>query len=98
MNAEDNDGNTALIQASWNGHTDIVELIKKHMYQENIIKAAWVTQKGRTKDGRPLLPPSQSYKPYARPIAFFGGKRKTRKLKKTKNAKKTRKRLKKVKH
>ena len=82
VNAMNDDGNTALIVASEYGHKEIVELIKKHMYQENIIKAVLVTKKGRTKYGRPLVPHSQQN--IASSIASFGGKtKKSKKSKKT---------------
>ena len=82
---------TAIDWAGRKGYTNIVELIKKHIKQQNIRKASLVTKKGTTTDGRPLVPHSQ--KDIASHIASFaGGKRKSKKSKKSKAKKPSQKR------
>ena len=77
-------GLTALEYAKREEYDDIVKLIEDHIKEKkekNLLEARLVTEKGKTREGKPLLAKTQA--DIASRIAeFAGGKRKTRKNRK----------------
>ena len=90
VNAENSDGDTALMLASKNGHNDIVKLLKQHIVAQTLPKHL-ERQQNRLQVGRVMdkkrMPGDLTHKIITE---YFGGKRKSKKSKR-KNRKTRRK-------
>jgi len=86
LNIKNKNNLTALEYAKRKEYDDIVKLIEDHIKekkQKTLLEARLVTEKGKTREGKPLLASTQA--DIASQIAeFAGGKRKTRKNMKNK--------------